>query len=117
MKHSLVAALLLVACDGVDPADGSRSPCAAGGHVLGEASCGSVDTAEDACWKLVGCGVMPIDDPDGRDWGDCVDRIEGLDAATQDVAIACVRLASCEQLIARGGPDAPWEWPDCLEYR
>jgi hypothetical protein len=45
-----------------------------------------------------------------------VDRIEGMDAASQDVALACVGASSCDALTVRQSPDNPYEWPDCLEY-
>jgi len=106
-----IAAAVLSACDHDGVLDGTRGPCAAGGQVLGD--CPVVETAEDACWKLVQCAVLPVDDeqdPYRRDWGTCVDRIEEMRALDAEVAIACVDAASCDQL-ATGD-----EWPDCLEY-
>ena len=116
MRQLLLAAVLCAACDTNGAHDGARGKCAAGGQVLGD--CGEVSTPDDACWKLVDCGVMPVDaaDPNGIDWGRCVDRIEGMDQASQEVAVSCVSAASCDQLTVNQSPDNPYMWPDCLEY-
>jgi hypothetical protein len=113
--------LLLIAgaaagCDGNGSHDGARGRCVSGGQILGE--CDEVATPEDACWKLVECGVVPVDsaDDNGLDWGRCVERIERMDAPSQDVALACVGAASCDALTVRDSPNNPYEWPDCLEY-
>jgi hypothetical protein len=120
MRYLFLAALSLAACDdAITRSDGTRGACAAGGQVLGEADCRDVVTMEDACWKLVECGVMPLDDPeDGPDWGRCMQRLEQeLDADASEVALECIALSSCEALIVNDSPVDPFEWPDCLEYR
>jgi hypothetical protein len=115
---ALALAVLLGAggagCDDVGPVDGTRGPCAGTGEVLG---CDDeVVTIEDACWKLVQCGVIPLDHPDrDEDWGGCVDLLE-RHAATAEVSIACVDLASCDELTLQGSPTNPYPWPDCLEF-
>jgi hypothetical protein len=109
------AALVAAACDGTDDVEGTRGPCASGGQLLGDPACFGVASAEDACWKLVDCGVILLLDVDGNlwDWDRCVDHLEGLPDAVARVAIACVGAASCDQLATRGFG----ERPDCLEYR
>jgi hypothetical protein len=108
------AATLLAACDGTD---GTRGPCTAGGQILDDGSCFDVETVDDACWKLVECGVLPLDhvDEGGIDWGRCVGHLEGMRAHDRELALACVDAASCDQLIVNDSPDNPYEWPDCLE--
>jgi hypothetical protein len=113
---SLAAALVAAACDSTGSADGARGPCAGGGQILGD--CGEVETPEDACWKIVECGVFPVDaEGDRLDWGRCVDHIESYDDDNQAVVIACVAASSCDALYVNDAPDNPYEWPDCLEYR
>ena len=108
----MLAAIVLAACDG---ADGARGPCASGGQILGECD-EEVETAEDACWKLVQCGVLPLESDDVADWSDCVFRIEEQIAEpSRDGAIACVDASSCDALIVNDSPSNPYEWPDCLE--
>lgn len=115
-RLAAIAALgVLGSCDG---ADGTRGPCAAGGQILGDEQCGEVETSEDACWKLVECGVVPLDhvDEGGLDWGRCVGRLEDMGETNRRLALACVDAASCDELIVRGSPNNPQnEWPDCLE--
>ncbi len=104
-------------CDDTGSVDGTRGPCAAGGQVLG---CDDeVATIEDACWKLVQCGEIPVDhvNEGGADWGNCVERLEELDGSMAAVSIACVDAASCDALAVNGPPGDPYDWPDCLEFR
>lgn len=107
-------ALGLAACDGTADVDGTRSPCAAGGQILG---CDEdIETSEDACWKLVQCGVFPLDEiddypPDDHDYFGCIDAIEGAADGAADIMIECVALSSCDALATS---DGPYDWPDCL---
>jgi hypothetical protein len=112
---ALAAAVLAAACDGTGSADGARGPCAAGGQILGE--CGEVETIEDACWKLVECGVMPVEhqDPNARDWQRCVDELSFLEAHRAEAVVACVDASSCDALLVNDSPNNPFEWPDCFE--
>ncbi len=113
----LAAAFLAPACDDMGGASGARGSCAYAGEIL--ACDDAVETAEDACWKLVACGVIPVDhaEENGRDWGRCVGRLEGFDEPTRAAAIACVEYASCDALDVRGSPSDVYEWPDCLELQ
>jgi hypothetical protein len=117
--YAAVAALALIAFAGCDGTDGTRGPCAAGGQILDDPSCEAVETVEDACWKLVECGVLPLEGGEGgpADWGDCVGRFEDMRAHNRELAVLCVDAASCDQLIVNDSPNNPFEWPDCLELR
>jgi len=119
MKRLALLAVALAAsgCDDNEIVDGTRGVCAEGGQIL--VDCPPVESAEDACWKLVQCGALPLDDerdPGQEDWGSCVARIERMRELDADVAVACVDAASCDQLATRNAPSDPFEWPDCLEY-
>lgn len=108
-----VAALALAGCEGTD---GTRGPCAAGGQILDDPSC-DVESVEDACWKLVQCGVLPLEGEEegDADWGRCLDRLEDMRAHNRELALVCVESASCDELIVNDSPNNPYEWPDCLE--
>jgi len=118
-------AVLWAGCDGTGFSDGSRSPCASGGQILGCED--EVETAEDACWKLVQCGVLPLDrddpetdeiDPDREhDYRGCLDRIYRSDDDVAEISIQCIDASSCDSLVVNDSPDNPYEWPDCLEFR
>lgn len=128
-RAALCAAVLggSAGCDDTAHVDGARGPCLGGGQIFETAfetaldpdPCREVVSIEDACWKLVDCGVFPLDHQDegGLDWGRCVDRLEGYDADTAAVAIACIDATSCDGLVVNDSPHNPYEWPDCLEYR
>ncbi len=118
-----LAVLIWAGCDGTGFSDGHRSPCASGGQILGCEQ--DVQTAEDACWRLVECGVFPLDrdnpdtpeiDPDReQDFGGCVNRINRATPEAAEIAIDCVGASSCDALLVNDSPDA-YEWPDCLEF-
>jgi len=117
-----ILALGLAACDGSGFSDGNRSPCASGGQILGCEE--TIETAEDACWKLVQCGVFPVDrvddgddNPyDDRDFGGCLARIEGRTEETSQIIVECIAASSCDALTVNDSPDNAYEWPDCLEF-
>jgi hypothetical protein len=119
MRYLFLAALSLAACDDeILRSDGTRGPCGSGGQIFGEDTCGEVETREDACWKLVECGVLPLDDPDREvDWAGCVSRLEDLDPDAEEIAVECVGLSSCDALLVNDSPTNAYEWPDCLEFR
>ena len=100
--------LSLCACSaGDDTSTGAHAKCSEGGAIN---SCDTdVVTAQDACWKLVDCGAIPVSsDKDGRfDWGACVDTIEGTIDVGQQLTIACIGASSCDALKVEGSPDQP----------
>ena len=115
MKGFVLASLLLVlvsACGtGDDVAVGSRANCAQGGELT---DCPDAErTAEAACWRLVDCGAISVDDPmfedfgDGVDWGTCVDRIQSEPDEYRSLVINCIAASTCDQLRVDGSPDAP----------
>ncbi|RMH38055.1 MAG: hypothetical protein D6689_20220 [Deltaproteobacteria bacterium] len=96
------AALAAAGCDG---AQGSRGPCAtpAGAPLACPDAPGAIETPEDACWKLVDCGVIPLVDED-RGWEFCVRRLERLTDAALDYALACIDAATCDDLLQQNSP-------------
>lgn len=110
--------VLLVACDvGEDQAtQGFHGPCAdPAGSALGCEPV-AIETAEDACWKLVECAAIPLDNGDARDWDDCVARVQRMDAPRRSFALACVEAATCDDLRVPGSPINPQSYPPCFAY-
>ena len=92
---------------GDDTTDGTRARCGTGGALT---SCPDpARTAEAACWKLVDCGVIPLnrDQADGFDWGLCVDGIQRQTADIEGLIISCIAASSCDALIVEGSPQRP----------
>jgi len=110
-------ALCAAACDDTDSKDGARGSCASGGALSGCPD--SPRTAEDACWRLVECGSYPLesdsDDPNARDWGSCVNRLDGMVATRAEIVIACIVSSTCDELQAPGSP-TPYEDPACFAF-
>lgn len=126
MRRSLLSlgvglALCAAACDNTENIDGARGSCAAGGVLAGCPD--SERTALAACWRLVDCGVIPLearnddgsDDPNGFDFGRCLNRLESLVEDRSHVVIACVVSSTCDELWAPGSPEAYGE-PACFQY-
>ena len=66
----------------------------------------TVRTPEDACWRLVDCGAIPLSSTTNKfTWGKCIDAIEGQDAAAEQLIIACIAQSSCDALKVPGSPD------------
>jgi hypothetical protein len=111
MKLFAIGVLLAAgACSdlGNDVYPGARSECAEGGTLE---SCPEAErTPEDACWRLVDCGVIALRNSSkdgGFDWGECVDDVEGLTADRQRSVIDCIAVSSCDSLKVDGSPDSP----------
>lgn len=105
---SVVLAAFLPACGtGDDTALGARGPCAAGG-VLTDCP-DAARTAEAACWRLVDCGVIPLDHPEDFrfDWGRCVDGLESQPSEYRQLTVSCIAASTCDQLRVDGSPDEP----------
>ncbi|MBP6632565.1 MAG: hypothetical protein KBG28_19020 [Kofleriaceae bacterium] len=93
---AVVLGLLALAGCGEDA--GTRAVCASGG-VLNDCPDAEL-TALDACTRMVECGAIILDNPDGGgDWADCVDRIDRrLAEAEARFIIACISASSCDEL-------------------
>ncbi len=71
--------------------------------------------AEEACWRLVQCGAVPVTNPESDpsccfDWATCVNRIESLPDEQFELALACIEASQCDELKGESG-----ELPRCLE--
>lgn len=126
MRRSLILALALlplVSCSFDENAPGVRGPC---GATNGEPLCPaeSIVTGDDACWKLVQCGSIPVEsDQEQNDVFDepyCERYFDRLSPHRYDIAVACVAAATCDQLRFQDGPVTPSRNPErgplCLEY-
>src|SRR5206468_11025818 len=93
-----ICLLTLAACGaGDDTADGARAKCAEGGAL--NACPDAPKTPEDACWRLVDCGAIPVhrDDPNEFDWGNCVNRLEGFTTIGRELTIGCIAASTGDQ--------------------
>jgi len=98
--------LALGACGlGDDTAEGGRKQCAEGG-VLNDTCASTLRTAEDACWRMVDCGAIPLhrEGQYDRDWSRCIDDLWDTGDVQERLIIACVGASTCDQL--RAAPDA-----------
>src|SRR5262249_37961165 len=91
--------LVVASCGaGDDTTDGARARCAQGGALN---ACPEADhTPEAVCWRMVDCAAIPLKamDQDVFDWDHCVNSIEALPSAEQELTIDCIAASSCDQL-------------------
>lgn len=117
---SAAAALALAGCDFDDGTHGLRATCAEPSGSALDCERPAIETAEDACWKMVACGAIPIDESGSFDWPRCVSYIRGLESFRRDFSLACVEHAPCHELVFSGSPDSPSRnpenFPACLQH-
>ena len=112
---ALAAALWLVAaaCDGDGAIQGHRGPCATPTGAFVGCETEPLETAEDACWRLVDCGVIPLERNEENqgtfDWRDCVFTIEELPSQRENFVIQCIGVSSCDDLQLPNSPRTPRE--------
>jgi hypothetical protein len=111
------AALSAAGCDAEGDAKlGQRDPCASASGVLIGCGDATVATADDACWKLVECAVIPLES-DGFDWASCVARLGEQPAAELSFILACIEVSTCDELVTSGSPSNPTSSEiRCLAY-
>jgi hypothetical protein len=124
MKFLFACALVLSACDVDAHRAGYRGECGnAGGTLLG-CDDAPIETPEDACWRLVECGAIPVQNPEDQprccfDWARCVEELSELPEWRQAFTLACIEASTCDQL-KWSNPDRPTnndlELPSCLQY-
>jgi hypothetical protein len=118
---ALAAASAAAACDFEGSKPGVRDQCAVGAGPLSPCERVEVVSPEDACWRLVECGSIPVVNPEDEpdccfDWSRCVDYLEELPDPQLEVSLACVEAATCDSLKWNGSPNRPNdELPPCLE--
>ena len=117
-----VALVSMAACEDEAGVQGHRGPCAAGaaGAFVG-CEDAPIETSEDACWRLVECGVIPLvqNDPDLQwvtDWDECVSDLERLPEDRRAFVLDCIAAASCEDLLLNNSPTTPGGEPLCYEF-
>ena len=66
-----------------------------------------------ASGKLVACNVIPLSADGSFDWGGCVNLLNGLPPARQEVALACIDASSCDLLFEVRDSDGNLT---CLDY-
>lgn len=108
---STIAVLAAISCGGDDVVEGLRSECQTFGGAGLECESPPIESVADLCAKLLDCGVMPLENPDGGfDWEDCMQLGGDLDDLNRATVFACVEVASCDELQFENGP------PLCLQH-
>jgi hypothetical protein len=89
---------------GDDVANGSRGQCAEGG-ALNDTCTSQVRTPEQACWRLVDCGALPVFRGEAfrSDWDSCVAEIWDTGDVQEKLIIACINASTCDQLKVSAG--------------
>lgn len=96
----LLIAATALACGDDGPTTGFADECAnAGGTLLG-CEPRPVETTHDACWKLVECGVIPVQSEFNFNWGGCVSQIDDMAIERKRFVLECIDTASCDDLKA-----------------
>ena len=83
-----------------NPLQGVREPCSTAGGTLLGCDQPPIDTPEDACWRLVECGAIPLEHEENwvLDWASCVHDIERLSEPRYEFALECIETSSCDDL-------------------
>ena len=100
---------LAAGCDFEGAAPGVQDECATPtGAPLG-CTREPIEDSMDACLKLVGCGVIPVHNPeDGSfDLADCIDVVDGLRGFEFEFTLNCIESSSCDELKSA---------PTCFEH-
>ena len=115
----------MVACGGDGSTPGVRSECAAFGGAGLDCEDMPIESSVDACFKLVGCGAIPLENPTDNsdcclDWAFCVRELERLDDFNRDFVFACIEASSCDELKTDRSPEGPGRGeqglPLCLQH-
>ena len=121
----VAATLALTSCDDEGPLQGARAPCSYAGGAGLDCDSMPIETAEDGCWKLVGCGVIPLDEPDEDrnwvlDWNQCMQELGRMSPFQETLALECLNVSTCDQLKNESSPIQPshgdQSLPLCLQY-
>jgi hypothetical protein len=100
----LLPVLLAAACTD-DPVGAPQDSChTPAGPLLGCVPSPTPDqplSIEDACWRLVDCGVVAIDGQGNRaDWHTCVNDLRGDDVPAERLRfiLECITESTCQDL-------------------
>lgn len=118
----VLALVPALACSFDDSAPGLRDQCAT---TVGQPFClvDPIESAEDACWRLVSCGSIPVASPEDQNYFDqptCEAFLQRVSNHRFQIALACIETSTCDQLRFRDGSSHPStnqeRMPLCLEY-
>lgn len=121
---AVAAALGVAGCNIDDAAQGVSEQCATGSGALLDCEDQPIESAEDACWRLVRCAAIPLantdEDPNQFfDWAHCVEHIDRLPNELYDATLFCVEAATCDDLKAGNAPEpyrGDLNLPLCLQH-
>jgi hypothetical protein len=122
--RGLIIALAVCAaagCDDQGSKAGVRGECAFSGGPLEQCDRVELLSQEDACWRLVECGAIPVSNPEDEpdccfDWAHCVSYMQALPDPAFEQSLSCLEVAPCDSLKWNGSPNRPNdELPPCLD--
>ena len=122
---TVAIAAALAACGDDDTKSGVRGDCAAFGGAGLDCEPVRIQTATEACWRLVECGAIPLENPPDDpgcclDWQFCVREIERLEDFNRDFVLSCVEHSTCDDLKTDRSPDGTGRGdenlPLCLQH-
>ena len=122
---TLAAAAILFGLSGCGDGEslqGTREPCSTASGTLLGCDDDPIESPEDACWRLVECGVIPLDHETEwvLDWASCVGEIERMSEARYEYTLNCIESSSCDDLRVGNSPVNPGSsdpvLPLCLQY-
>lgn len=124
MAALALLALSATSCEIDGATQGVSEQCATGNGSLLDCDDQSIESAEDACWRLVRCAAIPLANSDEEpnaffDWARCVRHIDRLSDELYDATLACVEAATCDDLKARNAPEpyrGDLDLPLCLQH-
>lgn len=102
--------LATAGCGGDDVTPGVSDECGSFGGAGLECDFGPIDSIDDVCNKMLGCGVFPLES-DGFDWQSCMNLADELTDLNRDIIFACVEVSSCDELKRVDG-----DRPLCLQH-
>ena len=111
---AILAALLCIAgACGIDPPrSAARGPCTSDTDTGPDCEPVALASAEDACWRLVQCGALPVANPESDptccfDWGACVNHVDSLPDEQFEMSLACIEASTCDDLKPGSGGGLP----------
>ena len=113
-----------MSCEIDGATQGVNERCAVGSGALLGCDDDPITSAEDACWRLVRCGAIPLANSDEEpnayfDFGRCIRHIDGMSDELFDATLQCVETATCDDLKAPNAPEpyrGDLNLPLCLQH-
>ncbi|MCP4448828.1 MAG: hypothetical protein GY811_26365 [Myxococcales bacterium] len=63
-----------------------------------------IESPEDACWKFIQCGSIPVASPEEEsyfDYANCLAHFDSIGEHRSDLSMACIEVSTCDQRYQR----------------